>query len=811
MPAEYPQRLIAGGRIYRVAGTEQRSPRWEVTPVPSQLGDPMRERVTQLGDGSAGIIGSHRHGARPSPDGVADVTNGDTSVEDRYGAGPQVVSVDLSPGNAFYAAGSIGGSLMIGEPHQVETLPVEFTVDTAAYASEDSVGGAVRVRNGLFNAGMDAVLTTVTLQVGDTESPDFDVFFFDAAPTLIDNAAFSLTDAERETVIASTRLTDPVADANGQTYQARVLIPVPGGAALHVAVVARGAVTFSGTDDLHLSLGFQRAEDPSPSPSIGSGSISDTPTAIWADGPDDFGDPVRYVYVVAGGRIKVVDPTDDSVEETTELATMNGGDAARWAGQWWIARRGDADDYVQYVSNPFDGTQTVYSDADFTAINIHSGPDALYRAYNDFAGNTAIIKKTTSTSAAAVAADANWAPSSGETMADPGTPVTRLSTLGEDLVVGKRDGLFEFDATFTPRVAIEWMKAFAWEYNCNAILPLGSSREVIVSFRRGLYYLPVNRAIGTEVLTGNETDKKGRYTAIEYDGNWIYAFLESPTTDDTHIVKMRPRRTAGPGLFEHHPVATLTDTRVLTAYLWPGGTIGGTRYGPRLYFGNGSDRLGYIRLGETQPDVLDPDYRFTTGSWSIQWPHDDFGTPQTPKLPYKVECSYEGVTGTAGITWTVSADDGAFVTMDSDGSGSGVGAVTTDGFAQRFGRRDNSVLGRELVFRMSGAGGSATEQQRVVGSITVTLLEQPEMVDLIDCHVQLQWTEENPQDAEEQWRTLKGLKGQVVECIAQWGDEAPDTTFYARVAEVSRDANVTASEVPGVIIASLQLRALDFA
>ena len=668
MPHGFPKRLIigtaTGARVYRVAGTEARTPRWVASPVPSQPGETV-ERLVHLGDGRVGIIGSHRHRGQPTRDGVADVTNGDTSVESIYGAGPGVTTINLATGNTYHAAGSIGGSLSIGG------------------------GGA---------------------------------------------------------------------------------------------------------------------------PSIGAGAISATPTAIWADGPDTSGRSVRYIYAIAGGRLKVVDPTTDTVVETTGWTGVDGGSAARWASAVWLARRGGSADYVQYVTNPYSpGGGTSLGTADFSATHVHAGPDALYRAYKNFTGNAALVKKTTSTVAADVDGDANWAPSSGETMGDPSTPITSLATLGERLVIGKESGLGEMDQDFTFRHYLEWMVAFAWEHNALAVLPVGQAGEVIVGYRRGLYYLPNNVSIGTEALSGNESDKKGRYTAITYDGNWLYCFLESPTTDDTHLIKMRPRRSPGPGMFEHHPIATLTDREVLATYIWPGANVSGTAYGPRLYFGYGSDGLAYIRLGETQPDVFDSNDRRTTGAWSIQWPHDDFDNPQTLKMPYKVEGSYKNVTGTSGITWAVSANGGSsFTSLTADGS-TGAAAVTADGFAQRFGPRDNSLTGRELIFRVSGTGGSATAQQRFEGDPAVTLLEQPEMVDMITATLQLERTDENDEDAEEQWRTLNALKMQGPQAmIAEWGDEVAGTTFYGRVVEAERAATVATADEPGTIMATVVIRALDF-
>jgi len=661
-PAGFPSSILIGGAIYKVNGERQRAPSWEVGLIPAQAGDFARERQVRLGDGAAGLIGSRRYSGRPAVAGVADVVNGDVSIEDRYAAGPAVTTISLTSGNTTHAAGSIGGSLSIGG------------------------GGA---------------------------------------------------------------------------------------------------------------------------PSIGAGAVSNSPTAIWADGVDDYNAPVRYIYMIVGGRMKVVDPTDDSIVETVEWESVDGGDVALWAGQHWMARRGGATDYVQYVAKPYDGTASTLATTDYTARLIHDGPDALYRGYSNFSGNEALVKRSTSTTTATVAADTNWNPTAGETLGDPSVPLTRLATLGERLVAGKHTGVGEFDTDFTFRFYLEWMKAFRWELNNNAILPLGQGGEFITGYRRGLYLLPRNKAIGTEVLTGNSSDKKGRYTAICYDGNWLYAFQESPATDDTHIIKMRPRRMQGPGLFEHLPIATVSDTEVLTCFIWPGAVVSGVAYGPRMYWGNGVDSLGYIRLGETQPDQDDANARFTTGAWSITWPADDFGNPQTLKMPYKIEWDYENVAGTSGITLAVDDGDG-FTNLDNDGSGSGTTAVTSNGFAQRFGPTNNSILGRTLSYRISGTGSSATAQQRANGQPAVYIIEQPETVFAYEMVLELIRTPENDEDATEQWRTLSGLPSSGVQtCRAEWGDEAPGTSFEALV-KVDRNATVSAADAPGTILVSCQLRTLSF-
>ncbi len=909
MPQGFPDALIIGtgssARSYKVAGVETRTPRWQVTRVPSQLGEFQRPRIVNLGRGAAGIVGSRRTVGQ-AREGVADVVNADTSFDGRYGAGPNVTTIDLSSGNSPSLAGTIGSTPVIGAavlpPMLLDESPVGYwrlgeasgdALDSSGNGNDGTVtiGAGTRDATALDAGGdgsVDFSSSLVTIpsaaeieNIFDSGGSLFFIFNADSAgeanagaiiesdqdpgPDVGWMLRFASFDGKLEFLMSfsggfgrwetddavsfDTTITGAVV-YDADSVSNNPTIHLHNGSTLSVLTVGDGLTEIStpvGTresdDTGEIYLGdleasteafdgqldeitlydsalpaataeaLIRAAVGNTGGGIGGGVASGASTAIWADGEDDNGDKVRFIYTIAGARIKVIDPDNDGVEETTETAGVEGGDEALWAGERWIARRGGVSDFVQHVTSPWDGTAgTTYADADYTAINIHAGPDALYRAFSNFSGNTALIKKSTSATAATVALDANWAPSSGETIGDPGVSVTRLSTLGERLLIGKRNGLNELDTDFTARVALEWMAPFVWEHNCNFILPLGQAGEHIVSFRRGLYLLPLNVAIGTEALPNNSTDKKGRYTTGNYDGNWIYAFIESPATDDTHIIKMRTRRTPGPGFFEHHPIATRTDKESLITYLWPGAVIGGVTFGPRLYFADGVDTLAYIRLGETQPDQDDANWRFQTGAWNIDWPLDDFESPGTLKLGYKVDQSYEGVTGTAGITWSVSPDGSSYTALDDDGTGSGTTAITADGFAQRFGNTDNSDAGRELSFRISGTGSSATAQQRAIGEPVVTILEEPEMVDQIGVSLQLEQGSFNDDDAPLQWQTVNAFAGQGPQSmIAHFEDTAtPDTPFFGRVGAVSRIGNVDAADVPGVILVEMSIRALDF-
>ena len=104
MTEGFPKSLLIDDKLYRVAGDQVRTPRYNVGPTAAQPGEFERERIVSLGDGSAGIVGSRRYGNRPSSSGVADVVNGDTSYEDRYGAGPGITPISLSGSDAKHFA-----------------------------------------------------------------------------------------------------------------------------------------------------------------------------------------------------------------------------------------------------------------------------------------------------------------------------------------------------------------------------------------------------------------------------------------------------------------------------------------------------------------------------------------------------------------------------------------------------------------------------------------------------------------------------------------------------------------------------------
>lgn len=796
-------------------------------------------------------------------------------------------------------------------------------------------------------------------------------------------------------------------------------------------------------------------------------------TKIWADGADANAQQSRYIHVLAGNALHVIDPVTDTEVETTAFATtVSGGDAAYWAGRWWLALRGGAGDFVQEVQRTYNGTLgTLLRATDYTATALAAGPNALYRAFIS-GTNKALTKKTTSvdafvqatstlsitgtisnndsinldlrnatstpagykfltvlvnadgnvkigatikasmvnlinainlnggtpgtdyaaaetvhptlvasqgvhvtatgtvdntvsvvdaetvtvngkvytfqnvltnvdghvkigidtahtiqnfvhavnlsgglagtdyaaattvnvdvtasaaslaavactltaktaigadgnaltlaTSSASLAvsgatltggitkvvfsailggaqgnglvttkntmanatfsnastaggadtvgADANWSPSGGEQMGDPGIGIVRLAAIGDRFIAGKEDGIAEFDQDFAPRFYLDWMRAFRWSLQCQGILALGVSGDMIVTFRRGLWILPRNISIGVEQIPNNATDKVGRYTDVTFDGNWLYAALQNPASLNAHLIRMKmrsgPDASAAPGLFAHHPIVKRAASQFQALFVWPGCTVNGTTYGPRLYMAVDATNVGYIRLGETQPDQGDPNWRFTTGDWTVEWPQDDFGAPQTLKAPYRIECTAQGAEGTTGMRWQFRADsDDEWQDFTADGTPDGGAAITYDSFHRRYGPKDGSALARRWSLRIFGTGSLGTVQQRVIGSPILTIMEQPEQVREITTKFQLEAHQQNDDDAGEQWRKLNAAStGQILEMESIYVDDDGNDVAgrFSAYLDVKRSANVTSSEQPGVILVDATIRAMTF-
>lgn len=119
------------------------------------------------------------------------------------------------------AGGIAGGALGAGEAHIGEvagagiTITPSITVDTAAYAAKDNIGGKLTLTNAVRINGGVSILQSVMVIDRSNQNKALNIFLFDAdlASTITDNAEPNLSSADigkivrRITILASDYVT----------------------------------------------------------------------------------------------------------------------------------------------------------------------------------------------------------------------------------------------------------------------------------------------------------------------------------------------------------------------------------------------------------------------------------------------------------------------------------------------------------------------------------------------------------------------------------------------------------------------------
>lgn len=543
---------------------------------------------------------------------------------------------------------------------------------------------------------------------------------------------------------------------------------------------------------------------------------------VWSAGQDEDVGVARYIYVAIGDHVYVLDPADDHrVLEDHQFPGVIDWDRAEWLGQTILVGRTPGGSLNVMAVEPRNGSAaTQFTVGNFAANHVVAGPDAIYFHLFD-ATNKALVKKSTADTIALLLDEANLSPTTGETMGDPGVPITRMVVMGNRFATGKEDGFGEFDTDLTYRSYLPWMAQFRWELQCNGLLPLGQLGDVLVTYRRGLYHFPANRVVGLEAIDGNETDKRGRYTALGYSGRFIYAALLSPESPSgappaaAHLFKMQQRRTAGPGPYEHHHIDTIAGGLIKSVYIWPGAYVDGVALDPRIYYPTGQGTVRWYVAGETLPEAFDTDRVWHDGEWYIQWPRDDFGSPETPKIPYRMGGTYRNVEGTDGVRWQVrDGVAGGWVDFTSDGTPEGAAPVTDNGFARRFAPRDRSVRDRAHELRMVGRGGLSTARQYLEGLPTFSYIEQPASVVGIAASFELAPDDQyNPLSAQQQLRDLQAAVGRGP--FTAWATYVEDDSerterLQILIKKAERSAQRPSGDEDGMIYAAVAMTALQY-
>ncbi len=182
------------------------------------------------------------------------------------------VLVAVTNGRLDVNAGALTTALPAGEGHIGEiggnsrSFKIAPTVDTAVYASGDTVGGKLTLTSICRASGQAVTVTALTGVDEGNQKPTGNLLIFDADPsasTLTDNAAFVLHTNDSAKVIgriniASSNWVTVGAAAHLLVSNVGLVLTPASGSTLYAAFVTDGAPDMVGTDDLLFVLHILR-------------------------------------------------------------------------------------------------------------------------------------------------------------------------------------------------------------------------------------------------------------------------------------------------------------------------------------------------------------------------------------------------------------------------------------------------------------------------------------------------------------------------------------------------------------------------
>ncbi len=153
--------------------------------------------------------------------------------------------------------GKVGGSS--------DKISPIITVDSAAYAAGDCVGGKLTLTGAMRVSGGTGILQNITVIDASNIKPALEIILFNSNPsaaTLTDNAAIVFsTDVSKIITRISVATADYTTVGNVAIADVRnigEIVKASGSADLFAALVATGAPDFVTTTDLQVKFGFMR-------------------------------------------------------------------------------------------------------------------------------------------------------------------------------------------------------------------------------------------------------------------------------------------------------------------------------------------------------------------------------------------------------------------------------------------------------------------------------------------------------------------------------------------------------------------------
>lgn len=177
-------------------------------------------------------------------------------------AGPSgailIKAVDLGDGTFALATSNVQASA------NGRTARPTITVDTAAYASLDCVGGIITMASFLANSGGSAKLNSLTLSEAGAQSPALTISLFRATPvggTYTDNLALATDASDLEDLVAVIDVPATAWKAFGGKTMCTIggldMIVDCAATSMFMLIQAQSAYDAVATDDLEMVFGYE--------------------------------------------------------------------------------------------------------------------------------------------------------------------------------------------------------------------------------------------------------------------------------------------------------------------------------------------------------------------------------------------------------------------------------------------------------------------------------------------------------------------------------------------------------------------------
>lgn len=393
---------------------------------------------------------------------------------------------------------------------------------------------------------------------------------------------------------------------------------------------------------------------------------------------------------------------------------------------------------------------------------------------------------------------ANYLPPAGESVADSADHVHALAEYARGLVASTHTTLrtFDPDSGFVSRPLLPTVRTTAATYHGLGLITVGedmffANTRAVWWFRvsRGLTAYPPER-IGPELLDNNETPYKGGEPGVPaWDGEVLWWPFYYPTTDDSVIWRVAPRKQGEPGTgpFVWSEYLFLADTQCRVVQYWGGDAT----YKPRLFFGAGTtttpQQVGWVQQGRGgTPDLFDAG-SVPALTATLYGPIDDFTKPGVVREADRIEFpTLLNNDASNYLVASISDNEGtSYKDLVKTNSGAANDQrITATGFAVVFADVNTPSIpaGRTLQLRLviTQASGATTHVQ-VRGTPQLYCLERPSTVEQVTTLIKVKANLEPDGHTKTTYDTLRALlNGAKVPVLHAPGD----TSFYMKVSGV---------------------------